>query len=322
MGSDKTTKIQRVHTNRSQSRPSSASPNETTLAQEPKRRKKKQDSEDSTGRKPPKKMAVAQAQKIMARKDLWGYRMLRKGFDPKATVGTLPTASIISFGGGGESRTYPISLDHALCDKLLGPEDLVERPQYVSQARMPSAQITRGVVIAHEPNPSSNFHTSPEFPFPYGPLPRPLSSGDPRLYYRAPFPSPSSSPQPGSEASGVELESISSAGSYNASSSNGSFANFDGLIDGWTLAENTAVVLPYRDPRLSEQMPSSVIGFAEPSAPEGQPSQPDWMTECAMMAHFQNTTAPLFPFDQSNSLTSVFDYPNRPPFLPFGICVV
>jgi hypothetical protein len=249
--------------------------------------------------------------------------MLRKGFDPSVTGGAPPTASIIDFGVDGKATSYPISMDHALCDKLLGLEDLIAKPKQISQARASSTHVTKGVPIAQEPNPYSNYNIFPGFPFPSAAPSSPPNFDDQFLYYETPFSSTSRSPQPSetSEAtSEAGSESICSADSFYAPSANGSLTDFDGLMDGWTGGEASAVVASYWDPHTVEQTQMSTfsIGFAGPSAPDMQPYQHDWMTEYAMMTSFQNPQAPTsFPlFDHSNSVpqTTIFNYPTSVPY--------
>jgi hypothetical protein len=243
--------------------------------------------------------------------------MLRKGFDPRVTVGTPPTASIIDFDGG-ESTSYPISMDHALCDKLLGLEDLIakSKPKHISQARASSTHMTKGVPIAQEPNPYRNYNIFSGFPFPSAAPSSSPDFDDLFLYHETPFSSASRSPQP-SETSEVGSESICSADSFYAPSANVSLTDFDGPMDGWTGGEASAVA-PW-DLHTVEQtrMSTFSIGSAGPSAPDMQSFQYDWMTECAMMASFQNPQAPTsFPFDHSNSVpqTTIFNYPTSVPY--------
>jgi hypothetical protein len=242
--------------------------------------------------------------------------MLRKGFDPRVSAGAPPTASIIDFGGGG-STSYPISMDHALCDKLLGLEDLIAKPKYISQARPSSTHMTKGAPIAREPNPYSNYNIFPGFPFPSAAPSGPPNFDDRFLYYETPFSSTSHSPQP-SETSEVDLESISSADSFYAPSANGSLTDFDGPMGGWTGGEASAVVASYWDSHTVEQTQMSTfsIGFAGPSTSDMQPYQHDWMTEYAMMTSFQNPAPTSFLFDHLNSVpqTTIFNYPTSVPY--------
>ncbi|KAJ2930364.1 hypothetical protein H1R20_g6684, partial [Candolleomyces eurysporus] len=128
MGRNDSYNVERAHHSRSRS--------QSFVSQEPKRKKKRQNKEESTGRKPPKNMAVAQARKILAKKDLWGYRILPNGFDPETIAGAPPAASVIDFGSWPQGESYAMSMDHALCHKSVVPDDLVanRKPKYISQA--------------------------------------------------------------------------------------------------------------------------------------------------------------------------------------------
>ncbi|KAJ2930363.1 hypothetical protein H1R20_g6686, partial [Candolleomyces eurysporus] len=292
-----TPNVGRAHPNRSRSQPS--------VDLEPKRKKKRQNNEESTGRKPPKNMAIAQARKILAKKDLWGYRILRNGFDPEVIAGAPPAASVIDFASGPEGESYAMSMDHALCHKSLVPDDLVanRKPKYISQAM---AHTTMGAPIP-QANPGSNQYMFPNLLFssdlPPNP-PVPAFEVEQLLYPGTPFAQISRPPQPSEFGS-------ESTDSFHVGSETDSPATFDVPA---SCGDMSRVPM--------EQMSLSQMALAGPSTLNVPQFQDDWSANYAITASFQNfgpqTPAP-FPFDLSNSgsvptLTTMFNCPTARPY--------
>ncbi|RXW13982.1 hypothetical protein EST38_g11872 [Candolleomyces aberdarensis] len=298
MGRNNTPNVERAHLSLSHSQPS--------VSQEPKRKKKRQNNEKSTGRKPPKNMAVAQARKILAEEDLWGYRILRDGFDPEAIAGAPPAASVIDFASGPEGESYAMSMDHALCHKSLVPDDLVanRKPKHISQAM---AYMTRGAPIP-QANPGSSQYMLPNLPFSSDlppNTPPPAFEVEQLLYPGTPFAQISRSPQP-SEYSEFGSEST------DAFHAGRGTANFD-------------VPASYGDmPHIPmEQTSLPQMDLTGPSMLDVHQFQDDWSANYAITASFQNSgpqaLAP-FPFGHSNSgsasvpLTTMFNCPTTGPY--------
>ncbi|RXW19372.1 hypothetical protein EST38_g6476 [Candolleomyces aberdarensis] len=293
MGRNHTSNVERAHPSRSRSQPS--------VSQEPKRKKKRQNNEEITGRKPPKSMPTAQAKRILAKKDLWGYRMFRNGFDPEKTAGAPPAASVIDFNSGGQS--YAMSMDLAICGKSSGLEDLVEKekPKYISQAgaRMrppiPPQANPGGHHMYLNPPPPSNLPPNP---------PAPTFEFEQLLWPGTPFAHIRHSPQP-SEYSEFGSESTDS---FYAGSGTGSPADFGAPASYFDMVQ-----IPM------EQLSLSQMGLAGPSTLNVPRFQEDWTANYDVTTSFQNSgsQAPApFPFDHSNMantanvpLTTMFDYP-------------